>query len=137
MLLSVLYVLGLAIHWWLKATASVTGVGQVATIKQWLAKNNRALVARTFIATLFFIVWLRDPQIVTKAALILAGHLAPGPLRSIVEGIQVPLNVLTAGAFGYFCDSLLDKLVMRVPWLSNDLPKANGESKADSAAAGE
>jgi uncharacterized membrane protein YvlD (DUF360 family) len=134
MLIIVMFVLGLLIHWWLKSTASVTGAGPIASVGQWVLRNQRALLARSFLTTLFFIAWYRDPTIFNQVALIIAGHLTAGVLRSVLEGVSLPLNVLTAGAFGYFADSIFDKLVMRVPWLSRDLPATNGQS--DSAAAG-
>jgi hypothetical protein len=123
------YIIGQLVHWYLKADATVKSASPVNTYREWVTRNRRALVARLFIATLGFVAWDYYPDFVTHIGQILATYLTPGALRSVIEKLQFPLNIVTACAYGYLADSLLDKLVNRFPMLAGEIPKVNGDSK--------
>jgi hypothetical protein len=129
-LLWLLCFVGQAVHWYMKADAVKQASG--APLHDWMVRNQARIVARLFWVNLFFLGWCMKPDFVNEVARIVADHLTPGMTQSLLVKLGVPLNVLTAGAWGYMGDSLLDKA--RAKWLGGSgefMPALNGFKESD------
>lgn len=132
---------GQAIHWYLKADCVKRSASPIGTIREWFGRNRAKIVARLFWCNLAFAGWVINPDFVNDVARVVAGHLQPGVVQSLIMKLGIPLNIITAGAYGYCCDSLLDKA--RTRWLggANELAlnghAVNADEKSDSASAGQ
>ena len=113
-----LYLIGVLLHAWLKA-GSVIGskLNGVGTYQQYIAINGPALSMRFFVATLGMLWWTWHP------------NMSFSPLAHLV-GLNIPMNVpldpVTAGAYGIFADTLLDLVAARIPLLQKEIPPVGG-----------
>jgi hypothetical protein len=88
------------------------------SLRQYVSKFWPQLVARVFLASLAFWWWIHSPAQVGTVVLL-------------------PVNPATAGIFGWFSDSVLDKVIaLLLPTAKVALPALPDEDQADSAAAG-
>lgn len=122
------FVIGKLLHWWLKSDANkATG-----TFGDWLKRNRRSLPVRAAIATGLFYLWTLKPDMMTWVIRKLATQLSNEGMIGIVReagiSVTVPLNIVTAGGFGYVIDSLLDKACAKFPALREYIPVVNGNT---------
>jgi hypothetical protein len=92
------------------------------TIVAYVVQKWPPILIRMFLVTLGFLLWKFDPDAVNKIAQHYAQDLAPGTIHDFVMSVGLPLNALTAGAYGYVGDSLLDKLIGVTPWFKSVAP---------------
>lgn len=115
----VIYGLAQLLHMTVRAgLASRSQYTPWVSVRQYTSKFWPQLVARIFLASLAFWWWIHYPQQVGSVVLL-------------------PVNFATAGIFGWFSDSVLDKLIALVmPAAKVNLPPLPEEEQADGAAAG-
>lgn len=114
------YFIGQALHALLRATAIVHSTQSgITNFRQFMAVHGAPIGVRVFIATMGLILWINHPQIVADL------------LQKVgVRDTVFPLNAATAGLYGYFADSLLDKLGIFIPQLQKDVPPDPGAPAA-------
>lgn len=101
-----------------KTNSDNPALGMIAYLKmRW-----PVVIARTFILTLGFLLWIHDPETASDIARYFGGKLSPGAIHDFLFNVGIPLNVATAGAYGYIGDSALDKVLTYVPWLKDIVP---------------
>ena len=81
---------------------------------------------RFLLCTGFFVWWWHDPSLVSTLFDKIGGTFSD-PLRSIIMGIEFPLNFGTAMIYGVCCDSALDKL-LAILGVRNLLPRRPGDA---------
>lgn len=108
------YFIGQALHVLLRATAIVRSPQSgITSYRQFLKMHGAPLAVRIFLATMGLILWAGNSEIITSL------------FQKVGLGESVlPLNSATAGLYGYFADSLLDKLGIFIPQLQKDVPPA-------------
>jgi hypothetical protein len=110
------YFIGQALHVLLRATAIVRSPQSgITSYRQFLKVHGAPVAVRVFIATMGLILWAGSPQIISDV------------LQKVGVGAGdtvFPLNAATAGLYGYFADSLLDKLGIFIPQFQKDVPPA-------------
>jgi hypothetical protein len=112
------YFIGQALHVLLRATAIVRSPQSgITSYRQFLSVHGAPVAVRVFIATMGLIWWAENPQAV--ADLFQKLGIGGGVGESVF-----PLNAATAGLYGYFADSLLDKLGIFIPQFQKDVPPA-------------
>ena len=126
------YWLGKLLHWWLKADAKVKAANNdTASLRDWAYRNRKALVVRALVGAGIFYFWTISPDMMTSVVRKLSGLLADEGFMGIIRGslatVAIPLNVVTAAAFGYVVDSVLDKLCAKLPFLREYIPEINGK----------
>lgn len=117
------YWLGYLMH--ILAVAYLTSKSQVNPAKDildYLKLKWPPIIVRGFVLTLGFVFWKYDPNVVTLLAQHFANNLPNGWIHDLVISVGVPLNPLTAGAYGYCVDSILDKLLGLTPWFKGIVP---------------
>ncbi|MCU1285946.1 MAG: hypothetical protein JWO13_2296 [Acidobacteriales bacterium] len=108
------YILGQLLHFWLKAGASVASpASTVQTYGAYFRKNGAVLAVRFFAASCIFVIW-------TEGGAALFGE---GFLPSLA-GMSVLAKGAVCGLIGLAMDSILDKVMVRLPWLQNEIPPA-------------
>jgi hypothetical protein len=116
------YFIGQLLHVLLRATAVVRSPQSgITSYRQFLNVHGAPLAVRVFLATMGLILWAGNPQIVSDL------------LQKAGVGVGdtvLPLNAATAGLYGYFADSLLDKLGVFIPQLQKDVPPALADALA-------
>jgi hypothetical protein len=147
------YWLGKFFHWFLKADAVVKAPSNTTnSLIEWLKRNRSALAVRAAIGAGCFYIWVHNPEMLTalvrKCSTLLTEDGMMGIVRSSLATVTIPLNFVTAAAFGYVIDSVLDKLCAKFPFLREYIPAVNGNTvvlnqsdipikpKADEAGAG-
>lgn len=106
-----MYVVGLAASTFLRAWDDVhDDDNAIATYREYFRKKWVKIGVRMLLCTGFFIWWWNDPALVSRV-FDLVGAQFSDPLKGIIQGFELPLNVGTAGIYGVCCDSVLDKLV--------------------------
>jgi len=129
----IFYVLGWLLHLLSKAALSVgSGINGIKGYVQYFSVRLVPIVVRVGVAGLFFAWWCARPDLFDTAAKAIASNLQPGTIRTLIEKIDLPLNMATAGLFGYAADSLLDKLAL--VFGQKEIPKINGAASAPPAA---
>lgn len=109
MSLWIAYAIGLAVHWLAKSQAVVASpTSPISGYVQWAMRNWRAILVRTFLATVGFGIWSYDPTLSTSV-------------------LAVPLNIYTASAYGYLAESLLELASARIGILRGEVPRYNGK----------
>ena len=117
------YFAGQAVHVYFKGSKAVkSSLNGIEGWPHYLRVRAPALGVRLFIASMVFGFWTLQPDAVDMAAKGIASHLQEGMIRGVLEKVSFPLNVFSGGIFGYFVDSLLDK----VPVLHREIPRMNG-----------
>ena len=130
------YFVGHFFHPLAKASAAVRSkMNPLQTVGQYVAARWAPLSVRLFLTTVLFMAWWSQPVLAQSAFKAIGTHLAPGPLKSFLEGIVFPLNPATAAIYGFASDSILDKLCGYVPWLQNEIPKVHGKGNGAPPAA--
>jgi len=129
----VFYIIGWLLHLLSKAALSVgSGINGVKGYRQYFSARLVPIVVRVGVAGLFFAWWCERPDLFDTAAKAIATNLQPGMIRSVIEKVNLPLNIATAGLFGYAADSALDKLALLFG--QKEIPKINGAGSAPPAA---
>ena len=111
------YFIGQFIHAWLRASAVVSSkINGIASYEQYIRLNAPVLVIRFFVGTLGLIWWGWHPDAFTT----LGGYVGWS------TSLKVPLNIVTAGAYGIFADALLDLVAAKIPMLQKEIPPIGG-----------
>lgn len=114
----IFYFIGQGLHVLLRATAVVRSPQSgITNYRQFFKVHGAPLAVRIFLATMGLILWAGNSEIVTAL------------FQKVGLGDSVlPLNSATAGLYGYFADSLLDKLGIFIPQLQKDVPPAPADT---------
>lgn len=117
LLLGLLFAVGMLLHVLKRANYAVMGK-RFPSMRAWFQFYWVNLLIRSFFQMLIFFAAATEPDF----------------LRSLMEkfgmtmAIELPVTLLTAPAFGYFGDSVLDWVTSKVPFLQKEIPPANGET---------
>lgn len=104
---------------WASVTSKLSGI---ATYGQFFRLHGIPILIRVFLASMGFMLWHSNAAMFSKAIARLVS----------VTGFNIssdpfPLNPATAGIFGYFVDSILDKISILVPGMRKEIPPARDE----------
>jgi hypothetical protein len=121
------FFIGMALFAWHRADKAVgSPLNGIVSYGQYLHLNRTPILIRYFIATLGLIYWGQNPHFFTQVSKLLHWDMA----------LDVPLNIVTAGAYGLMSDALLDIVVSRFKFLQNEIPPVGGSittTKTESA----
>jgi len=121
-----LYFSGQFFHVLLRAWAAMNSkLNGIESYEQFFKTHAVPILVRLFLGVLGMLLWFSVPELFSQPIKALAS------LAHIDVGARpLPLNPATAGVFGYFLDSLLDKLALMVPALRREIPPVNGQPDA-------
>lgn len=107
---------------WATVNSKLNGI---TSYGQFFRVHAVPILIRVFLASMLFMLWRYNTGAFSKTIARLVG--ATGFQFS---GDPFPLNPATAGIFGYFVDSILDKLSVLVPAMRKEIPPARDEVPA-------
>ena len=113
----IFYLIGGFLHAWGRGSAVVKSkLNGVLSYRQYVELNAPGLCIRFFLATLGLMYWSWHPDAFETLARFLHWN----------TSLNVPLNPVTAGAYGMFADTALDLVAARIPMLQREIPPVGG-----------
>lgn len=117
LLLGALFAVGMLLHVLKRANYAVMGK-RFDSMRAWFQFYWVNLLIRSFFQILIFLAAATEPDFLRSLMLKFGMTMA----------IELPVTLLTAPAFGYFGDSVLDWATSKVPFLQKEIPPVNGET---------
>jgi hypothetical protein len=111
------YAIGGFLHAWLRAGSVISSkLNGIGSYRHYIQLNAPVLAIRFFVSSLGLMWWGWHPSSFTSLAHFVGWNMP----------LDVPLNPVTAGAYGIFADTLIDLVAARIPMLQKEIPPIGG-----------